>query len=41
MVTGFASGEENQNENTSIDEDLRKYAAFRMYDILKKTTAHE
>jgi hypothetical protein len=32
MVTGFA----NENESESSNDNLRKYAAFRMVDVLKK-----
>jgi hypothetical protein len=35
MVTGFA------NDETSNDDNLKKYAALRMVDILKKKTLHE
>lgn len=38
MVTGFANNSESQG---SSDDGLRKYAALRMYDMLKKSTTHE
>lgn len=38
MVTGFAS---EGDQKSSSDDDLRRYAALRMYDVLKKANAHE
>lgn len=37
MVTGFAS----DNETTEQDENLKKYAALRIVDIMKKPILHE
>lgn len=36
MVTGFATEEEDSNE-----ENLKKYAALRIVDIMRKSTLHE
>jgi AP-2 complex subunit alpha len=36
MVTGFAADEEDQNADT-----LKKYAALRIIDIMRKGSLHE
>ena len=38
MVTGFASDDDEQDPN---EENLKKYAALRIVDIMRKTTLHE
>lgn len=38
MVTGFGSVDAESNTE---EETLRKYAALKMIDVLKKTVAHE
>jgi AP-2 complex subunit alpha len=38
MVTGFASDDDDQDPN---EDNLKKYAALRIVDIMRKTTLHE
>lgn len=38
MVTGFASEDDTEDPN---EQNLKKYAALRIVDIMRKTTLHE